>query len=80
MPGTPGDLTSLLIAWRSGNLEAGNQLIQAAYHDLHRLAAYYLQQEHAGHTFEATALVNELYLRLFSSKPRMVKESDLYEI
>lgn len=69
MPGIPEDLTDLLIAWRAGNREAGNQLIQVAYDHLHRLAAYYLHQERAGHTLDATALVNELYVRLFSSEP-----------
>jgi RNA polymerase sigma factor (TIGR02999 family) len=65
----PRDLTELLADWRSGNREAGNQLIQAAYDHLHRLAAHYLQQERPDHTLDATALVNELYVKLFSSKP-----------
>jgi RNA polymerase sigma factor (TIGR02999 family) len=69
MPGDPRDLTDLLAAWRSGNTEAGNQLIEAAYHHLHRLAANFLHGERAGHTLEASALVNELYLRLFASEP-----------
>jgi RNA polymerase sigma factor (TIGR02999 family) len=65
----PQDLTDLLIAWRRGNQKAGNELIQAVYDRLHRMAAYYLRQEHPGHTLEATALVHELYLKMFSSKP-----------
>jgi RNA polymerase sigma factor (TIGR02999 family) len=63
----PHDLTDLLADWRSGNQEAGNQLIEAAYKHLHRMASYYLRQERAGHTLDASALVNELYVRLFSS-------------
>jgi RNA polymerase sigma factor (TIGR02999 family) len=34
------------------------------YEELHRLAARYLKQERIGHTLQATALVNEAYLRL----------------
>jgi RNA polymerase sigma factor (TIGR02999 family) len=63
----PQDLTDLLADWRGGNREAGNQLIEAAYKHLHRLASHYLQQERADHTLNASALVNELYVRLFSS-------------
>jgi RNA polymerase sigma factor (TIGR02999 family) len=69
MPDNPRDLTDLLAHWRSGDREAGNQLMEAAYQHLHRLASHYLHREHAGHTLEANSLVNELYLRLFSSEP-----------
>lgn len=69
MPDTPRDLTELLTNWRRGDREAGNELIQAAYDHLHRLASYYLQQERSDHTLNATALVNELYLKLFSAEP-----------
>jgi RNA polymerase sigma factor (TIGR02999 family) len=63
----PHDLTELLTDWRGGNLEAGNQLIEAAYQYLHRMAGNFLRHERAGHTLDAGALVNELYVRLFSS-------------
>lgn len=65
----PRDLTELLADWRSGSREAGNQLIQAVYDHLHRLAARSLHQERPGHTLDATALVNELYVKLFSAEP-----------
>ena len=65
----PRDLTNLLIDWRKGNQEAGNELIQAVYDRLHRMASYHLRQEHAGHMLETTALVHELYMKMFSSKP-----------
>jgi RNA polymerase sigma-70 factor, ECF subfamily len=63
------NLTDMLIEWRRGNQEAGNELIRAVYSRLHSMAAYYLRQERAGNTLEATALVHELYLKMFSSKP-----------
>lgn len=64
-----GDLTSLLVEWRGGNREAGNQLMAAAYDTLCRLAGHYLRHEYSGHTLQATELVNELYIKLFSSAP-----------
>jgi RNA polymerase sigma factor (TIGR02999 family) len=69
MSENPRDLTELLAEWRNGNREAGNQLIQAAYAHLYRLAVRYLRQERSDHTLEANALVNELYVKLFASEP-----------
>lgn len=40
----------------------------AAYEHLRRLAAHYLRNERPDHTLQATALVHELYLRLFSQE------------
>jgi RNA polymerase sigma factor (TIGR02999 family) len=39
-------------------------LASLAYEDLHAIAIGYLRREDAGHTLQATGLVNELYLRL----------------
>jgi RNA polymerase sigma-70 factor (ECF subfamily) len=63
------NLTTLLHRWRDGDREAGNQLMTAVYPDLRRLAAHYLRHERPGHTLQPTALVHELYLRLFSGEP-----------
>ena len=40
-----------------------------AYDQLHRIAAELIRQERQDHTLQATALVNELYVRLFASEP-----------
>jgi RNA polymerase sigma factor (TIGR02999 family) len=68
MPGDQHDLTALLADWRGGNEEAGRQLMTAAYDHLRRLAARYLHLERPDHTLQATELVSELYLKLFSSR------------
>jgi len=39
-------------------------LIPLLYGELHRLARRYMRQERSDHTLQATALVNEAYLRL----------------
>jgi RNA polymerase sigma factor (TIGR02999 family) len=69
MSENPRELTDLLKDWRSGNQEAGKELLQAVYDHLHRLASYCLRGEHAGHTLDSIALVHELYVKMFSSKP-----------
>jgi RNA polymerase sigma factor (TIGR02999 family) len=60
----PKTVTGLLHAWREGDAAALDQLIPLVYDDLHSLAGRYLRQERPDHTLQATALINEAYLRL----------------
>ena len=69
MPPDPPTLTHWLVEWRNGNQEAANQLFEAAYKELRRLAAWHLQKEQPGHTLQPTALVHELYVKLFAGEP-----------
>jgi len=67
---TSGDrveLTTLLQQWRAGSSDAGNELMAAAHDNLRRLAAHYLQGERRDLSVQATDLVSELYVKLFSS-------------
>lgn len=61
---TSQQLTALLSAWRRGDQEVEDELFELVYKDLHRIAARYMGNERTGHTLQATALVNEAYLRL----------------
>ena len=69
MPPDAPTLTQTLVDWRNGDQDAGNRLFTTAYQELRRLAAWHLQRERPGHTMQATALVNELYLKLFGGEP-----------
>jgi RNA polymerase sigma factor (TIGR02999 family) len=60
-------VTQLLQAWSEGNQGALEQLMPLVYEELHRLAQRYMAEERPGHTLQATALVNEAYLRLAHS-------------
>jgi RNA polymerase sigma factor (TIGR02999 family) len=65
MAETPAhDVTQLLQAWSAGDERALDKLMPLVYRELHRLAQRYMRHEHPGHTLQATALVNEAYLRL----------------
>lgn len=64
MPGPGGTPTALLLAWNRGEPDALDALLPVVYQELRRLAARYMQGERIGHTLQATALVNEAYLRL----------------
>lgn len=57
-------VTTLLRDWRRGDRDALEQLTPIVYDDLRRIAARHLRSERAGHTLQATALVNEAFIRL----------------
>jgi RNA polymerase sigma factor (TIGR02999 family) len=63
-----GTFTGWLLEWRKGSREAGDRLFAAAYQELRRLAAWHFQKEQPGHPLQPTALVNELYIKLFSGE------------
>jgi len=58
------DITVLLRAWRAGDRSALDRLTPLVYGELRRLACKFMFQERPDHTLQATALVNEAYLRL----------------
>jgi RNA polymerase sigma factor (TIGR02999 family) len=57
-------VTRLLVAWGQGDAHALEQLTPLVYKELRRLAQWHMNWERHGHTLQATALVNEAYLRL----------------
>lgn len=61
---SPQQITERLIAWSSGDVAALDDVIQAVYNELRRMADHYLRLERLGHTLQPTALVHEAYLRL----------------
>jgi RNA polymerase sigma-70 factor, ECF subfamily len=58
------DVTQLLKAWGGGDDAALDQLTPLVYDELHRMAQRCMARENPGHTLQASALVNEAYLRL----------------
>jgi len=66
--GSRGDISLLLRAWSDGDQSALPQLTPIVYRELHRLARRYMNAERLGHSLQATALVNEAYLRLVDYK------------
>ena len=62
------DVTRLLIDWGNGNQAALDELIPLVYGELRRLAGHYMRRESPGHTLQASALINEAYLRLIDQK------------
>jgi len=61
-------ITQLLLEAKGGDRGALDQLMPVVYNELRRLAESYLRNERSDHTLQATALVNEAYLRLIDQK------------
>ncbi len=59
------DITQLLRRASAGDAGASHELLPIVYAELHRVARRHLQGERRDHTLQATALVNEAYLRIF---------------
>jgi RNA polymerase sigma factor (TIGR02999 family) len=59
-----GDVTGLLRLWSAGDELAFEQLVPLVYDELHRMALRYLTGERSTVSLQATALVNEVCLRL----------------
>ena len=70
----PKDFGALLATWRRGDPAAAEQLIRVTYRELRRLAAHYMKSERPEHTLQPTALVHEVYLRIFAGKPLQWKD------
>jgi len=58
------EVTQLLLRWSEGDKAALGKLMPLVYRELRRLAGHYMRRERPGHTLQASALVNEAYLRL----------------
>jgi RNA polymerase sigma-70 factor (ECF subfamily) len=68
IPDHPAHVTGLLLAWGKGDEAALAQLIPLVHQELHDIARRCMAGERAGHSLQATALVNEAYLRLVDAK------------
>src|SRR5215469_15877424 len=63
----PSPLTLLLNRMQQGDSSAGDQALAAVYEELHRIAVREMRGERPGHTLQATALINEAYVRLVAA-------------
>jgi RNA polymerase sigma factor (TIGR02999 family) len=66
VPGGPRQrqVTTLLLEWTQGDSSVIDELLPLVYDELRRLARHQMSGERKGHVLQATALVNEAFLRL----------------
>ncbi len=70
------DVNRLMAAFRHGDQKAAADLVELFYPQLRRLANTRMKQERAGHSWQPTLLVNELYLELTKIKALRPPEQD----
>ncbi|MGA8222074.1 MAG: sigma-70 family RNA polymerase sigma factor [Candidatus Acidiferrales bacterium] len=58
------EITQLLQAWSGGDPQALERLTPLVYSELHLTAQRYMRRERSDHTLQATALIDEVYMRL----------------
>ena len=62
------EITGLLRAWSGGDQAALERLTPLVYKELRRLARGYMARERPDHSLQATALVNEAFVRLVEAE------------
>ncbi len=62
------EITQLLHQVAAGDRNAEPLLMEMVYAELHRLASAYMRKERREHTLQASALVNEAYVRLLQGE------------
>jgi len=65
-----GEVTELLHRWGSGDRSVEEQLFALVLPDLRRLAGHMMAGERHAHSMQATALMNEAYVRLVKGRER----------
>src|SRR5262245_45199477 len=68
IPDKPTQATALLLKWGQGDVTALDRLIPLVQGELQQIARRCMAGERPGHSLQATALVNEAYLRLVNAK------------
>lgn len=61
-------VTDLLLQWGQGDNGALDRLIPLVHRELHQIARRHMAHERADHSLQATALVNETFLRLVDAQ------------
>jgi len=65
---TSAEVTRLLKQWSNGEEQALDRLVPQIQRELRKLAASYLRKERRDHTLQATALVNEAFIKLIDQR------------
>ena len=65
---SPATITALLVRWGDGDEAALHQLMPLVHREMLQIARRHMARERAGHTLQATALVNETFVRLVDAK------------
>ena len=65
---SPQEITQLLADWGKGDRSALEKLLPLVHAELRQIARRQISHERPGHTLQATALINEAYLKLLGQE------------
>jgi len=68
IPADLHDVTALLLAWRAGDERALERIVPRVHDELQKIARRYMRGERRDHSLQATALLDEAYLRLVDAR------------
>lgn len=68
-------VTAFLESMRTGQADAAAELLPIVYDELRRIAVSRMRREKPGHTLQATALVNETWLRIMQTEQAWLWDS-----
>jgi RNA polymerase sigma factor (TIGR02999 family) len=76
-----GDVTKLLHRLRNGDASAGAELMPLVYDNLRRIAAARMRKERPSSTLQPTALVHEVYIKLFGQgQPEIADKAHFFAL
>lgn len=73
-------VTNLLSQWSNGDKSSLDKLIPLIYKELHHIANRYLLREYPNHTLQATALINEAFLRLVNQEVKWQNRAHFFGV
>jgi RNA polymerase sigma-70 factor (ECF subfamily) len=77
---SPGEVTRLLVDLQARKQDAASRLFELLYDQLRRIARRHLRNERPDQTLQATALVNEAYLRLVGTDQQWRNRAHFFAI
>lgn len=74
------EISRLLAEWQSGDKGAEAAFYDLVYQQLRQIAQHHMRGERDGHTLQTTALVNEVYLKLFNNRVDWQNRSHFFTV
>lgn len=74
------EVTQLLKEWRNGDNKAAQELWPLLHSELRQLARHHMGGQRASHTLQATALVNEAFLKLVDVELRSESRKEFFAL
>ena len=75
-----GEITALLASLQQGDRAAEEKLMALVYQELRRIAQHQMNGERAGHTWQPTELIGQVYMRMFNGAASFENRAHFFSI